>query len=94
MKTIWKYPIPVISNVIEIELPNVSHIVHVDVQAGLPHIWVELDPDAPKRIRCFKTFGTGHEIDPKAVHLGSYQLLDGSFVGHIYELFDTKSNEK
>lgn len=87
MKTIWKYPIPIIDNIITIEIPEKATIIYVDIQNELPHIWVEVNPYATKETRRFATFGTGHEFTEKSIYLGSYQRFNGAFVGHIYELF-------
>lgn len=89
MITIWKYDIhPEARGAhFTLQMPEGSEILHVETQKGTPCMWVRLDPDAPDVEREFITIGTGHELPPGIPldHIGTYQLHDGVFVGHLFE---------
>lgn len=86
MKSIYKYQLP-LGDTVTIEMPREAQALAVQVQSGSPYIWALVDPDAPKELRQFKVFGTGHMIpqeDPLH-YLGTFQLDDGNFVFHVFE---------
>lgn len=87
-ETIWKYDIK-IGGLNHLFLPVYSKVLCVQVQNENPVIWVKVNPENRKEDRCFSVFGTGFEIETKDVekiYIGSFQLNDGSFVGHLFEL--------
>lgn len=94
-RAIWKYTIPIGGEHI-IEMPVGAKILHVDVQPAregerMICLWAEVRspdnqlPEAEKR--SFEVFGTGHPLPTGEglEYLGSFQLFDGGFVGHVYE---------
>lgn len=85
---IYKYPFEVQDNV-EIKMPMGASILTVQVQDNNPYIWAIVWPDHPLELRRFRLFGTGHPIDMELKQLnkyiGTFQLLDGRFVGHLFE---------
>ncbi len=88
-RVIWKFPINV-TKVTAIEIPEAAQIrlAALDPASGAPAIWVELNPEAPRRERLFRVYGTGHPIDgdggyPYDIHVGS--VIDRTFVWHIFE---------
>jgi len=83
MRTIWKFPLLIVDDFIHLEMPVGSRVLHVDMQGDTPCIWAELDSDAPKEVREFLVFGTGHPIPVSLNHVGSFQMPP--FVWHIYE---------
>lgn len=85
-ETIWKYDLKV-NDITHLYSPKDSEILCVQIQNGEPCIWVKVNPEATKELRSFIIIGTGHEIDviPKK-YIGTFQLYDGSFVGHLFEL--------
>jgi len=83
MKTIHKFTLDP-STVLTI--PASAKVLTVNLQGGQPHLWIELDTDAPKIQRYFTSFGTGHEIDvPTKAFIGTIFFPDG-FVFHVYEV--------
>lgn len=90
MRTIYKYPLRDVTETIA--LPLGARVVYVDDQAGshaagaLLTIWVELDTEQPKTDRTFRVVGTGHEIPPTAVYVGTTPSRNRVFVWHVYEL--------
>lgn len=90
MRKIFKYAIPV-KDEFTLQLPERSVVLCVQVQGavgGLPHIWVECDPTRPLQPRGFRLFGTGHPISESVGeirYVGTFQMDDGEFIGHLYE---------
>ena len=82
-RTIWKYKIlrPGPQSVL---LPVGATPVYFAMQ-GIPTLWCEVDIDGGTELeyRTFEIVGTGHEIPPKAVYVGT--CLDGPYVWHLYE---------
>lgn len=91
MKTIHKF----LLDITEINLINVSDkkgkIVLLEIQEGIPCIWLETDKDLPKICtRIFRVYGTGFNIPDGQIHVGSYQ--DGEYVWHVYEQIDSNAD--
>jgi hypothetical protein len=93
---VWKFPFDV-EGYFERDLPEGARIISVAVQAGHPCFWAVVNPQAPTRRRRFYLLGTGHEMyvggpsdvagsPADLVHLGSFMLEGGAFVGHLFEL--------
>lgn len=87
-KTIWKFELAV-NDRNNIKMPVGAEILTVQVQNEAPCIWAMVEPDSGTEVRHFRTFGTGHEIPDGAgqsyKYIGTYQLMDGQFVGHLFE---------
>ena len=82
---VWKYPLP-IADEIRIELPQDARPLTVQMQNGEPWLWVLLNPDLPIYVRTFVLAGTGHEIDQPGAYIGTFQMADGAFVFHLFEV--------
>ena len=82
MLTIWKYPLKVEDNQV-INGPIVKFL-DVMVQNEIPAIWAVVDEDIDYIEHHIMTVGTGHELKVFAKYLGSYMLLSGEFVGHVF----------
>ena len=86
MKTIWKFPLAVVSPY-QITMPKGAKILTVQRQGAHACLWAIVDPDAEKERRVFEIFGTGqsmHEgmgIDRK--YIGTFQASE--FVWHVFE---------
>lgn len=91
-RSVWKFPIEV-TDEFTIEMPKGARVLHVDVQRvsetnaqyEQPCLWALIDPDAEREQRTFYVHGTGHTFPVGRVHLGSFLLYGGSFVGHLFE---------
>ncbi len=87
MKAIWKFPLEV-TYTQDILVPKGSDFLTVQVQKGIPCLWVLCNPEETIRdtLKVF-IFGTGHPIFDNA-SIGSYvatfQLDDGEFMGHVF----------
>ena len=88
MKKIYKYSILPLKTTLSI--PAGAKILSMQLQNALPVIWVEanIDVSIPNEDRYFKVLGTGFEVDENCkAFIGTFQMLDGTFVGHLYELY-------
>jgi|WetSurMetagenome_2_1015567.scaffolds.fasta_scaffold04369_10 hypothetical protein len=93
MKVIYKYELAVIPKQF-IKMPYDFKILKVDVQKGIPCIWVEhIKEIAEAGIHVlnsyeFITVGTGKPFsfvyEDNWEYIGSYMLDEGQFVGHVY----------
>ena len=86
MKTIWKYPFPVVDS-FALTMPPGAEVVAVGVQSGSPCLWAIVDPALPDGAdRHFICHGTGHSVSEDAGrYVGMFMLYDGSFIGHLFE---------
>lgn len=86
MRTVYKYPIPVRDEII-LDLPAGAEVIHVDQQDEQTMLWALVDPDAPKVFRRFRLAETGHPLGDDDVlhHVGSYMLMNGALVFHLFE---------
>ena len=84
--TIRKYPLQVVEDQ-DISLPVGAKPLVVQVQNGEPCMWVIVDQweDRKKKVRV-STVSTGVELFyyDGLRHIGTYQLVDGAFVGHVF----------
>lgn len=84
---IYKYDFEV-EGEFNILMPKGAHILTVQVQRDTPCIWAIVDPAQPIEPRTFRILGTGHEMDmdiPHSHYIGTFQLFDGSYIGHMFE---------
>lgn len=87
MKTIWKYPLQV-TDIQYLHLPENSTILSLQVQDGIPRVWVLLDDEELKESELeIYMFGTGHkvyaDVEPTKF-IGTFQLLHGNLVFHVF----------
>jgi len=77
-----------------VPLPKGAEVLSVQVQHGEPYIWALVDELASIEERHFRIIGTGnpiylegrtykHPIPGKFV--GTFQLYNGNFIGHLFE---------
>jgi hypothetical protein len=85
---IWKYPIPTppLGEVFSLPLPDRATILDVQVQRGEPVIWALADTEADIVPRRFALYGTGHPVRDGMRYHGTFQLLGGDLVLHLFEL--------
>lgn len=52
----------------------------------IPCIWALVNPEAPKEIRKFRLFGTGHPFpDEPLSHVGTFKMAHDKLVFHLFE---------
>ena len=90
MKAIWKYPLQTTDEQ-TIEVPENTQILTVQIQNEKPYLWCLVktnNPQTPNTIKTYKirTIGTGHPIENNfsGKYIGTYQLMDGSLVFHVF----------
>lgn len=98
MSVIYKYPlstankqtlmipsINVVVNGMRRRLLPSEQVLHFDVQNGVPTIWCICDRGIPPEAVEVTTVLTGMEFNAQGLqHIGSYQLHNGTFVGHVF----------
>ena len=86
MDTIFKYPIPV-NNRFSLKLPKGAEILTVQEQQDNPKIWALVNSENETETRNFVLVGTGYSIEEKDSlnYIGTFQLLNGRFIGHLFE---------
>lgn len=81
---IYKYQIPVQDDPIELEVPHVFKPVAVQLQAGIPCLWAEIEESAAANKKVtFQWVGTGHTIYT-GTYIGTVQFPP--LVFHLYRI--------
>ena len=83
-RTVHKYKLELTSEVQRWLMRETYKVVHVGLQNGFIHLWVEVDTDTYNAERRFQIFGTGHNIPDSAVHVGS--VMVDPYVWHVYDV--------
>lgn len=84
MITVWKYQLSV-EDLQWLELPRGANILSVGAQNEVPCLWCQVDTEAAKDSVLIVTHRTGHPMKKDNMKfLGTYQLYQGSFVGHVF----------
>lgn len=84
MSQVWKYTIALESK-FTLEMPEGASILYIAVQHGIPCLWARVTPNATSKVRHFQVRGTGHNVEPESIYLGSFQLQGGNLVLHLFE---------
>lgn len=96
-KVIYKYEISLAARHI-LKLPRNSKILSLQVQnIHIPCIWVLHDPKEKSVIWEFKIFTTGEEIKEKLFekdYIGTFQMYEGAFVGHLFGHIDSLKQQE
>lgn len=93
MSTIWKYDLEVTDTQV-LRLPRGAEFLTVQYQfqgsRGCPRLWALVDPEQPPEKYTIYTFGTGHTIANAEglSYIGTYQLMDGELVFHVFSEVD------
>ncbi len=84
MKTIHKYQLAMADEQL-LQLPMDSKPLCVQMQNGMPHVWVMIDMNQPMYgIYKFYTHGTGHNFNHNANYLDTYQMDGGGLIFHVF----------
>lgn len=78
---IWKFPVPMPGQVLDVCWPLGAEVAHVAWQLGQLYAWLRVNPEAPKQHVSLATVGTGHPFPASAEHIGT--VLDQHFVWHV-----------
>ena len=85
---VCKYHVPIVDN-FSLDLPRGAKILSVQEQNKKACLWVLIEKATPTVKRFFRLAGTGNyikESSDKLNFVGTFQLLDGNFVGHLFEI--------
>jgi len=85
MMRIYKYPLGEPSGTIAIEMPKGAKVLTVQAQRDVPCISALVDPEAETVVRCFRLYGTGHAVSLDLPYVGTFQLLEGALVFHLFD---------
>lgn len=83
MATIYKYPIPNVSEQFELKVKGFCEVVHAGIDGnGTPCIWMLVMPDKPEETWTYLVVATGEKFDTlKWCHLRTFQ--QGALVWHL-----------
>ena len=83
---IYKYPINPVGRT-ELMLPIDNEILSLQVQRECPYLWVRLNPEQSLTRHAFEVKVTGGQFDPMGLkYIGTFQLKNGGFVGHLFKI--------
>jgi hypothetical protein len=85
MKNIYKYILKA-TDIQIIEMPKDSEILTVQVQNGVPCLWVKVSECSwfDNESVTIHTCGTGNPMGEVGPYIGTYQLDGGSLVFHVF----------
>lgn len=86
MRAIWKWTLQTIDEQ-TLRIPNGAEFLAIQVQNLRPVLWGHVEAtNELENIRLI-TYGTGHitRLEDGDEYLGTYQLLGGQFVGHVFK---------
>lgn len=83
MNTIHKYRIKE-SEEFELELPAEYKVLTIQMQFGIPHMWIMVNTVYPMQPVRFRIFGTGHDLGKikDKEYIGTFQ--QDSYVWHLF----------
>ena len=85
MRQIWKYPLALVDKQ-TIQMPTGAEVLSVQLQEGVPYMWVLVGPEPERVERIFHVYGTGHPIPnyiSKRMFIGTWQ-----YPGLVFHLFE------
>jgi len=87
MKSIWKYNLET-TDIQSVEMPLDAELLSVQTQGGEPQLWCLVDMEEPKALRKIRIIGTGNPIEDgfNSKYIDTYQLKDGNFIFHAFDL--------
>ena len=85
---VWKYEIE-ITDYFDLQIPEGSTILSVQVQERTPCLWALVNPNNPKRTYKFRLAGPGHpvKIEESDNYLGTFQMQGGALVFHLFLIY-------
>lgn len=89
MKTIYKYSFDVADEV-SLNMPRGAEFLSIQVQKQRPTMWFLVDDSEELEEKRFRIYGTGFVLDNEVAQFyrGTFQLVAGTFVGHVFEILD------
>lgn len=87
-QVIYKYELRFLGD-FNLEIPIGARVISIQNQHNKPIMWVLCDPKAEIESRKFRVILTGEKrksSDLEGQFIGTFQLYEGDFVGHVFEL--------
>ena len=86
MRTIWKFPLETQDRQF-VPMPAGATLLSVQCQHDAPQLWalVDQNPNAFLVERRINIYGTGHPVTEGGIFVGTYQLMDGALVFHVFD---------
>ena len=81
MQRIFKYELEVADHQ-TIQMPTGAQILCVQIQHGVPCLWVLVDPQSTKEKQTIRVYGTGHMIERDGDYVGTFQT--NGLVFHVF----------
>lgn len=85
MRRIYKYEVPITDRPL-IVMPEGAEVLSVQVQYGVPQLWVLVDPTQLNMLMRFALRAIGQEFHASEVgrYVGTFQLQGGALVYHLF----------
>ena len=85
MKKIYKYQLR-LEDRQKISMPKKAELLHVAEQEDRVWVWALVETDNPIVEREVRVLTTGHPLwgIDSLKHIGTFMILDGDFVGHVF----------
>ena len=90
--TIWKFPLPV-GDEVRVPMPKGAQVLTIAVVRDEPFVWAIVDPGAAVVEREFSVRGTGHDLGTVGGYIGTFMLLAGSLVFHVFDAVSATADE-
>lgn len=93
---VWKFPVWDGGDYSDVDMPVGAQILTVQFQEGSGAcIWALVDPQRSIERRRFRIAGTGHPInDPLLHYLGTFQMMGGALIFHVFEIAAPAEGER
>jgi len=94
--TIWKFPLEFLEEQ-TIRMPPGAHVLTVQMQAGIPCLWAEVDDalGGAQDDRSFYIVGTGHPLPAdRGRYIGTFQMHSGEFIFHVYQKLNASTKKE
>lgn len=83
--TVYKFPIGCIGVPVDVEMPEKSRWLTMQMQHGVPTLWALVDLFTPRVMKRVILIGTGHSYDRLGDYIGTAQT-DSGLVWHAFEV--------
>lgn len=82
--TVWKYRL--IYGLQNVPMTEGAEILTAQVQDGAPQLWALLDASRQPQERTILVAATGQTIPPGARYIATFQIDEGTYIFHAFEV--------
>lgn len=83
MITVYKYALNKADDTV-VDTYIGAEILCVQLQHGVPCVWVKVDNSLKTTTRRFRWRGTGHNAEDVGTYVGTVQVMGGSLISHLF----------